>query len=188
MKLLHHMEYFRKEHEALLNLAAKIERLLEAASKDDYAGRLNSLTELRSLAHGIAGIVEHCHSGDRIVESSYYESLSEDERARIDAEHQKLTQVVTNFKEELKFATADRTMAMILPGMELVNQLRSHIFFEQDLLGRTAEPLHIEKKRSGDKNVTKRVGTRKKRPSAKRTTNKEANSVLPYTLERHPEL
>jgi len=188
MALSHRIEYLRKEHEELLNLAGKIERALESASKNDVAEHLKSLNELRSLEHGLTGIVEHCHAEDRIVESTYHQSLQQDERDRINAEHQQIIRAVTNFREELKFATADRTMAVIIPGMDVVTLLRAHIAYEQEMLGRIAELRKPTKSAAGKKKTASRAHGKKRRHSAKRKTDAKAADVLPYTLEPHPEL
>src|SRR5712691_10410721 len=108
MVLNHRIEYLRKEHEELLNLARRIEKALESASKNEVAEHLKSLNELRSLEHGFAGIVEHCHAEDHIVESMYHQSLQQDERDRINAEHEQIIRAVTNFREEMKFATTKK--------------------------------------------------------------------------------
>lgn len=186
MELLRRMEYFRREWEALLNLATSIEKLLETASKTDYNERSKSLIGLRSLDHGLTGIVEHCHAGNRIVDSIYYQNFRETQRARINAEHEQISQLVASFREELKCATADRTMAMILPGMDLVNRLRSHILFERELLGRIVQ--HPEKKAAEWKKTATRPIEKKKRHTAKQRSRRRPAHALPYTLEPHPEL
>jgi uncharacterized protein YkvS len=188
MALSHRIEYLRKEHEELLNLAGKIEKALESASKNDVAEHLKSLNELRSLEHGLTGIVEHCHAEDRIVESTYHQSLQQDERDRINAEHEQIIRAVTNFREELKFATTDRTMAMIIPGMDVVNLLRAHIAYEQEMLGRISELRKPTKSAAGKKKTASRAHGKKRRHAAKRKTEAKAADVLPYTLEPHPEL
>ncbi len=188
MELLQRTDYFCREWEGLLDLAASIEKLLETSSKNDYDERLKSLTELRSLDHGLTGIVEHCHAGNRIVDSTYYQNFRETERARVNAEHEQIVQLVGNFREELKCATADRTMAMILPGMDLVNQLRSHISFERELLGRVAEPQQRQKKATGKKKAAKRTNKKTSRNGRKQRTKPKAASIISYTLEPHPEL
>jgi hypothetical protein len=187
MALRNRIEYLRKEHEELLNLAGRIEELLESAAKNEVAEHLKSLTGLRSLEYGLAGIVEHCHAENRIVESTYHEYLQPDERARIDTEHEQIIRAVTNFREELKFATTDRTMAMILPGMDVVNRLRAHIAYEREMLGRIAGLGPSPKRASGRKKTGKRAHGKQRRRAAKR---KETNPthLLPYTLEPHPEL
>lgn len=41
---------------------------------------------------------------------------------------------VASFREELRFATSERIMAMIPPGMDVINRLRAHIAYERQLL------------------------------------------------------
>lgn len=188
MALSHRIEYLRKEHKELLNLARRIEEALEAASKNDVAEHLKSLNELRSLEHGLTGIVEHCHAEDRIVESTYHRSLQQDERDRINTEHEHLIRAVTNFREELKFATTDRTMAMILPGMDVINLLRAHISYEREMLGRIAALGKPTKSAGGQKKTGRRAHGKKSRHAAKSKAEMKAADVLPYTLEPHPEL
>jgi hypothetical protein len=132
------MDYLCKEQDELLHLAARIEKLLESASKNDFSEHLKSLGELPLLERGLAAIVEHCNAKNPAAESVYDQYLQQDERARVDAEHQQIIQAVANFREELKCVTPDRTMAMILPGVDVVNGLRAHIAFEQELFNRIA--------------------------------------------------
>jgi uncharacterized protein YkvS len=188
MALRERIEYLRKEHQELLHLASRIDKMLETASKNDFAEHLKSLNELRSFEHGLAGIVEHCHSENRIVESTYHENLREEECARIDAEHKQIIRAVSNFREELKFATVDRTMAMILPGLDLVNLLRAHIAYERELLDRIAQTGKSSQKAVGKRKPVKRSHERKKRHTTRRKPEIKSPSMLPYTLEPHPEL
>jgi len=187
MALAHRIEYLRKEHEGLLNVARRLEGALESASKNDVAEHLKSLTELRALEHGLAGIVEHCHAEDRIIESTYHKYLQQKDRERIDAEHELIIRAVTNFREELKCSTTVRTIAMILPGMDLVKQLRAHIAHERELLGRIAKVQNPTKRAAGKKMTDKRTQKRRKHV-ARRKTETKRTGVLPYTLESHPEL
>jgi len=182
----HYSDYLLKEHEELLKLADKIESLLESASKNDYAEHLKTLSELRSLDHALAGIVEHCHAGERFVESAYYEDFRPQERVRINSDHFLIKQAVTSFREELKFATADRTLAMVCPGMDLVKLLRDHVAFEGEAFRRIAG--EVESRETKPRGKHKTGGPcRKKRIHTERRKAKEA-SPLPYTLETHPEL
>lgn len=181
-------EYLREEHEVLLNLAGRIEKLLESASGNDFSERVKSLSELRGFEHRLAGVVEHCHAGDRLVESVDVSHLQPEERARIEAEHEQIIRVVDNFREELKCATVDRIMAMILPGMDVVKWLRAHVAYERELLGRIAM-LERHRKKTGGKRKTVKTGHEKKSGHiAKRKTSGKAAQTLPYTLESHPEL
>jgi hypothetical protein len=74
---------------------------------------LKSLKGLQLLEPGLASVEQHCHAEERTIERTFKHSLQEEERARIDAEHEQIIGAVTNLREELKSATADRTMAMI---------------------------------------------------------------------------
>jgi hypothetical protein len=188
MTLRHRIQYLRKEHEALLHLTDRIEEMLELASKHDVAEHLKSLTGLRSLEHGFVGIVEHCHAENRIIESTYHYYLHQSERERIDTEHELIIRAVTNFREELKFATTDRTMAMILPGMDVVKRLRAHIVYERELLDRIAEVGNPPKRAVGKKKTGNRAHEKKRRHVARRKTQTKSADVLPYTLEANPEL
>jgi hypothetical protein len=162
MKLSQQIDYLGAEQNAILSLADKIEKLLDSTPKGDYSEHERTVMELRSLDHRLAGIVEHCHAQDRLVESTYYQELQKEERERIDAEHQRIIQAVTSFREELKCATADRMNAMILPGMDVVKLIRTHVPYEASVLtklalaqpGKTvastqnsAKTLHAHKKR-----------------------------------------
>jgi len=138
MKLAHQIDYLGAEQDAALSLTDKIEKLLDSTCKGDYSEHERTINELRSLDHGLAGIVEHCHAQDRLVESTYYQALQKDELERIDAEHQRIIQAITSFREELKCATADRMNAMILPGMDIVRLIRTHVPYEASLLTKLA--------------------------------------------------
>jgi len=188
MALSHRIEYLRKEHKELLHLAQRMEKMLESASKNDFAEHLTSLNELRSLEHGLAGIVEHCHAENRIVASTYHDYLQQEECARIDAEHQQIIRAITNFREELKFATVDRTMAMIIPGMDVVNRLRSHVAYEQQLLNRIVQLSKSHKERAAKKQTGKETSRSTRKHARTRKISTKETNVRPYTLETHPEL
>lgn len=187
MALRHQIQHLRKEQEKLLHVADRIEKMLELVSKNDFAEHLKGLTGLRSLEHGLAGIVEHCRPEERAVESTYQHSLQADERDRIDAEHQQIIRAVGDFREELKFATADRTIAMIVPGIDVVNRLRAHIAFEREMLGRIAEPENPPKAASG-RTASQRAHRKHRKRAATKKRHTKTTSLLPYTLEPHPEL
>ena len=163
MGLNHCLDYLVKEHEELLKVAAKIESLLESASKNDFAEHVKAFAELRSLEHSFTGIVEHCHAGDRLVESRYYKDFARKDRARIDADHRQIVHAVASFREELKCASPDRTMAMILPGMDLVKLLREHVAFEEEVFKQRRSPTEShEKKTAGSGRAKGPRATRRK--------------------------
>ena len=181
------IQHLRKEHENFLRLAHTIEKMLELAAKNVFALHLKALKGRQSLDRGLSSIEKHCQIGGSKLDSIYQNTLQREERERIDAEHAQILETIESFREELKCATADRTMAMILPGMDVVNRLRTHIAYERELLARVAP---------SRKNVV--AITEKRKKGAKplgafiRRTGKQAKSArvsyLPYTLEPHPEL
>jgi hypothetical protein len=79
-------------------------------------------------------------------------------------------------------------MAMILPGMDVVNQLRSHISFEQELLDRIVGSRRPQKRELGNKKTATRSKEKKRRHTAKHRSHRGAAHTLSYTLEPHPEL
>lgn len=188
MALRHLIQYLRIEHQGLLNLATRLDKLLTAASKNDFAEHSRSLSALRSLERGLLGVVRHCSEQDRDVESTYLHYLHQDERARIAEEHEQLVRAVTNFREELKCATPDRTMAMILPGMDVVIRLRSHISYEQEMLGRIMEVAVPSRPVVRKKESVKKPHTKHRKHAARRKPAPEESAHLPYTMELHPEL
>lgn len=183
----HCMDYLLREHEELLKIADKIEKLLERAGKKDFPEHPKSLAELRALEHSLADVAEHCHATERLVESAYYNDLPPRDLARIAADHLVILKAVASFREELKCATADRTMAMILPGMDVVKLVRAHVAFEGEVFHRIAGLGESHGGGSSGKSRTKRTVQKKRRHAAKRPAPKEPASDVPYTLEPHPE-
>lgn len=181
------IQSLRREHEKMLHLAGTIEKMLELASKNIFAEHLKGLQGLRALESGLANIERHCHAEALTLESTYRHSLQEGERARIDAEHQRIILAVTNFREELKCATPDRTMAMILPGMDLVNQLRAHIAYEREMLGRIGPSSNAQRAIEMNRQKGKSTLGRKSKHMHKRKI-RVKKAYTPYTLEPHPEL
>jgi len=188
MALRHRIQYLRKEHEALLHLVDGIEKMLALASRHEFAARLKGLTGLRSVEHGLASVVEHCRAEDRIVESTYHHSLQPDERTRIAVDHEQVLRAVTDFREELKFATADRTLAMIPPVVELVNRLRAHIAYEREMLDRIVPRSKTRRGTTAKKRTGKRILVWTSKDVRKHKTQPRAGDNLPYTLEAHLEL
>jgi hypothetical protein len=187
MALLDRMEHLRKEHKKLVSLIDGIEEMLELASKNVFSEHLKGLKGLRSLAHGLSGVEKHCNAKDSTIDSTFLHSLQEEERARIQAEHEQIRRAVNNFREELKYATADRTMALILPGMDLVNRVCAHIAYEREMLARAVPLSNMRRTTTGKNQKRKTALVTQGKHTHKR--NIPANAAhIPYTLEPHPEL
>jgi len=177
------IQSLRKDHEKLLYLAGRIEQMLELASKNVFSEHLKSLKGLQSLELEFASVEKHCYVEECTIERTFQHSLQEDERARIEAEHEQIIGALKNFLEEMKFATADRTMAMILPGMDVVKRLRAHIAYEQEMLDRIVPSSGAQKPVRRRRQKGKRaLGTKSKRKIGVKATH------VPYPLEPHPEL
>ena len=113
-----------------------MENAFELAAAGDFSKRIKGLLELRTLEHAYDGIAEHCHSEERIVESTFRRYATRQEYSRIVAEHEELLRLLYNFREELEFATADSTTSLVPLGKELVHLVLEHISFEMELLKR----------------------------------------------------
>jgi len=185
MMVRHWMDYLREEHEELLDVAERIEKLLEKASGSDVSEHKRVLGELRLLDHPLTGVIEHCHAPDRLVESDFYQHLPAEKLARIEAEHRRLREAVANFREELKCANPDRMMAMIIPGMDVVRLLRDHIDFESELFDRVSWRGELHSKGSAIKHGVPKISAKKRGHVRKQ---KAPSGGIPYTLESHPEL
>jgi hypothetical protein len=134
MRLQDRLEYLRSEQQELFHLAQQIEEVLELAQKEGFSDRSAALSALRTLEHRMLGIVEHCHSEDRAVESTFHHYLDSSAYKRVITEHEQLLKVLHNFHEELRFATGDSTATLIPSGRDLITQLRAHIQYEEALL------------------------------------------------------
>ena len=179
MALRNRMAYLRKELRELLGFADKIQSDLALGSSNDFPEQQQCLADLRGLEHGLRAIEEHCHADDRAVESTLHHFAGRAARRRLQLEHAGIVHALGEFREELRFATADRTGSLRAPGMTLLGLLRQHIAYELDLLR------NIEKSSAG-KTKRRRLRTRAK-GTPEKVPHRE-NSVIPYTMEPHPEL
>lgn len=118
--------------------------------------------------------------------SPFIRYLKERERAQIKAEHQEILRALGEFREELRFATADHTASLVGPGMELVRVLRTHVAHEERWLDRIAKSgawaqrVRIHKRTA----LAPMHGQTQCRKSGARCE----DSHIPYTMEPHPEL
>lgn len=129
-------EYLFAEQTEILRAVKRMEIAFELAAETDFSKRIKGLLELRTLEHAYDGIAEHCHSEERIVESTFRRYLSRQDYSRVVAEHEELLRLLYNFREELEFATADSTASLLPLGKELVHRILTHISFEAEQLKR----------------------------------------------------
>ena len=187
MALRDRIAYLRTEHAKLLELAEDVAGVLAFASSTNFPEQQKSLAGLRAFHHAFDGIAEHCHAENRIVESIYQRYLKERERAQIKTEHQKILRALEEFREELRFATADRTASLVVPGTELINVLRKHVAHEEEWLGRIAKSRTARKRATGRGQAG--AALKKRRQTRRRDTSAQhEHPCVPYTMESHPEL
>jgi len=128
------VEYIQREHLELLRLADKLAGALALAAKPDFESRLQGLTELRASQHGLLGVRQHCGSEDGILESDFHHYLDPEQYLRLCTQHSVISRLVTILLRELPYATADSVPELYEPGLELLDQLREHIAFEEDMI------------------------------------------------------
>jgi hypothetical protein len=153
MALRHRIEYLRKEHKGLLELARHIEAALELAGREAVRDHELGLAQLRENEHSLSGVVEHCHADERIVESTLHEYAGEKERARNQEEHQDLLRKLATFRDELRFATVDRLRGASIAGHEFVRTLQTHVAGESELLDQIFAKALPPRKRNPSKKV-----------------------------------
>lgn len=180
MALRDRIAYLRKELREMLGFAEKIQSSLTFVSSKDFPERQRSLAALRELEHGLRSIEEHCHVDDRAVESTLHHFAGEAARRRMESEHAAIVRAVADFREELRFATADRTDGLRAPGLALLGQLRPHILYEENLLKAIEKKKPVKRQRQNRRSTIK--------TTARKHTTRLEKPIVPYTMEPHPEL
>ena len=186
MALHARVEYLRREQKELLGLAGRIEAALTLASQKEVAKHEDSLAQLRALEPGFQGIAEHCHSEERIVESTFHAHASKKERVNNDEQHREILRKLGAFRDDLRFATVDRLHDVCVSGNELTRTMRAHVASESAVLNEIVGNAHHPAcKRVRAVRKTSRVA----RPRA-RSIRKPAQvrPGISYLLEDHPEL
>jgi hypothetical protein len=185
MALHARVEYLRREQKELLGLAGRIEAALTLASQKEVAKHEDSLAQLRALEPGFQGIAEHCHSEERIVESTFHAHASKKERVNNDEQHREILRKLGAFRDDLRFATVDRLHDVCVSGNELTRTLRAHVASESAVLNEIVGNAHPARTRMRAVRNTSRVA----RPRA-RSIRKPAQvrPGISYLLEDHPEL
>jgi hemerythrin HHE cation binding domain-containing protein len=189
MALRNRVEYLRKEHKGLLELADRVEAALALANRKEFPDHEKSLAELRVLEHRFSGIVEHCHAEERIVESTFHHYLGERARSRIDMQHREILRALGEFRGDLRFATVDRMKETGVTGSEVVTKLREHIAGESKLLDRIIRQSVPGQKHKACKKPCRALhAARRHRTHTAIGRSQKERPNIPYTMELHPEL
>lgn len=179
--------YSRAEHAKLLEAGESLAQSLALTSSPDFPDKQKGLAGLRAIEHAFDGIAEHCHAEDRIVESIYDQYLKPEQRAHIAAEHHEILRLLGNFREELRYATADRANELSGSATELINALKAHVARENESLGQ----IQVEGQLSRAGTARKSRGAAKLAKRRKRRQRRSSHSKpqsVPYTMEPHLEI
>jgi hemerythrin-like domain-containing protein len=133
------MEYMQKEHLEIVRLADRIEAALSQAANRDFGSRQEALAALRSARDGLLGVRQHCGSEEAILESDFHHFLDAQSYAQLCREHRNIARLVGALLRELPYLTADSVGEILPTGTELVERIREHLAFEQDMLWRVEE-------------------------------------------------
>jgi hemerythrin-like domain-containing protein len=128
-------DQLRKEHLEILRLTEKIQDALSLASREEFAARQKGLADLRGLHHGLLGICQHCGSEDGLLESEYHHHLDGPKYELINTQHQGIFRNINSFLRELPLVTADSVVDVVPRGIDLVDRIREHIEYEEEMLG-----------------------------------------------------
>lgn len=127
-------EHLHKEHLEILRLTDRFEEALSLASRADFTARQIGLAELRNLQHGLIGISQHCSSEEGLLETEYRRYLDAKKYARIRTEHEGITRLIASLLRELPFVTADSVVDTVPRGEDLVERIREHVAYEEEML------------------------------------------------------
>ena len=185
MALRARVEYLRREHKELLKLAERIEAALTVASQEDVTRHQDGLVRLRVLEPDLQGIAEHCHSEERIVESTIHAHASKKERVNNDEQHRQILRKLGPFRDDLRFATVDRLHDVCVSGNELTRTLRAHVASESAILNEIAGKAQPARKRIRAAKQTSRVTLPRARSTRGRA---QTGPGISYLMEDHPEL
>jgi len=124
----------RQEHLEILRLTERFEEALALAGSDDFTARQKGLADLRELRPALLGISRHCCCDDGVIESPYHRYLDSQRYERVDTQHQNIHRLVLAFLRDLPYATADSIAESAPQGADLVQKIREHIAYEEDML------------------------------------------------------
>jgi hemerythrin-like domain-containing protein len=139
MNLHTQLEYFHGEHDEIHVALNAWEAALQRVGSADDAERRKGLMQLRELKEQIRRIQEHCHREEQQFESSFQMYLDGSALGRLRGEHDELARLTSSFLTELDFASVLRTGEVVARGGELIELLRKHINYEDQLLTQIEE-------------------------------------------------
>lgn len=125
-----------EEHADILEFLTIWEEALQLIASEDCDVRCTGLRQLQAMESKIVEIWEHCHKEEDEAEAPLFRFASPVDRERLKDEHFQLYRDNYEFRREMEFTTASSTGELALKGQKLLAELRAHIAFEEELLGR----------------------------------------------------
>lgn len=136
MDLHQEFEAAHAEHADILDFLNIWEEALNLIANDDCDIRCTGLRHLQAMESKIVEIWEHCHKEEDEPDSPLFRFASPPDRERLKDEHFQLYRDNYEFRREMEFTTSSFTGDLVLKGQKLLEELRAHIAFEEELLRR----------------------------------------------------
>ncbi|HUK52881.1 MAG TPA: hemerythrin domain-containing protein [Candidatus Binatia bacterium] len=134
MAFLESSDLLRKEHLEILRVAEHLSQALALAGKEDFTARQQGLAGLRVLRPALLGVSRHCCCEEGVLESPYHRYLDGQRFEQVDGQHKAIHRLVLAFLRDVLYATADSIADSVPQGEELVEKIREHIAYEENLL------------------------------------------------------
>lgn len=125
-----------EEHAGILEFLKIWEKALQLIASDDCDTRCMGLRQLQAMEGKIVEIWEHCHKEEDDPEEPLFRFAAAPDRERLKDEHFQLFRENYEFRREMGFTTSSFTRDLIQKGQGLLEALRAHIAFEEELLRR----------------------------------------------------
>jgi hemerythrin-like domain-containing protein len=128
------VEYVQKEHLEILRVTERLADALALAAKEDFRSRQDALEQLRDLRQRLVGISQHCNAENSLVESDFHHFLDATDYDQLRKQERNIARIIAGMLRELPYATADSVAELCAPGLELLEKIREHITFEEEML------------------------------------------------------
>jgi hypothetical protein len=139
MDLHRALQEAHEEHADILDFLNIWEEALQLAASEDCDVRCTALRQLQAMEGKIVEIWEHCHKEEDDPEEPLFRLASPPDRERLKDEHFQLYRDNYEFRREMEFTTSSFTGDLVAKGQRLLEELRSHIAFEEELLRQLAQ-------------------------------------------------
>ena len=139
MELHRAFQQAHQEHTDILEFLNIWEEALQLAASEDCERRCTALRQLHAMEGKIVEIWEHCRKEEDDPGEPLFRLASVPDRERLKDEHFQLYRDNYEFRREMEFTTSSFTGDLIQKGERLLESLRAHIAFEEELLGQLAQ-------------------------------------------------